>query len=253
MPERADTAFYALQTALSTQPLDKAWLRDVVSMIDPNAWDDYSMFGDPSYNVQAELLWTQANDALDNGAKLIDYPLWLIWEGAIPPEVCDEWVEICRRLPTEKASTFGSHGDKHRKTDIRWLANEGDGESIHSTLWGYIQEANEMFNLDVTHLPSLQFTEYADVGHHYHTHHDINWNREDGRHRKISITVQLSDPEDYTGGEFRFNNTENPDKTATMKKGTILAFHSYLDHMVAPIESGSRTSLVGWAEGPRWR
>jgi len=249
-PERADTAFYALQSALSLD--DPEWLAEVVALTEHQEWDERSMFADPSYHTQARALLSEAGSGL-NPNPMIPYPLWLMWEEAISPEVCDEWLESCRRLPTQDAVTFGGHGDTHRKTNIRWVNPEGDSAPILDALWEYVQRANEVFNLDVTHLPPLQFTEYAEAGHHYSTHHDINWNREDGLHRKISITVQLSDSDDYTGGEFSFNTTENPDPTAVRKKGTILCFLSYLDHMVSPIESGSRTSLVGWAEGPRWR
>ena len=46
-----------------------------------------------------------------------------------------------------------------------------------------------------------------------------------------------------------FKSDYEPD----LKQGDIIVFPSYLEHGVSPITSGSRTSLVGWFEGPRWR
>ena len=71
-------------------------------------------------------------------------------------------------------------------------------------------------------------------------------------HRRMSIIIGLSNPSDYEGGELTFSHTQNPDPIALAKKGTVICFLSYYEHGVAPITKGSRTSLVGWAEGPRW-
>ena len=114
-------------------------------------------------------------------------------------------------------------------------------------------DANKQFNLTLTDLPPLQFTEYADVGHKYDMHHDVDFNRQDGKHRKLSIVVQLTDPDDYEGGILSFAHTQNPDPATLIKQGTIICFLSYLEHGVTPITKGSRTSLVGWFEGPYWR
>ena len=184
---------------------------------------------------------------------MLEYPNWLLWECEIPSEVCDEWVQKCQNLPIEKATTFSGHGDDTRKTQIRWVPISGEYQEMHDKLWEFVMTANEKFKLNIDNLPPLQFTEYKGKGHHYSNHHDINWNREDGKHRKISIVVQITDPSAYEGGKFQFTSTENPQEEAIMKKGTVLCFLSYLEHSVSPIESGERSSLVGWVEGARWK
>ena len=187
---------------------------------------------------------------------MITHPVWLLYEGILDDETCDRWLELGRQAELQEATTFRTgkgETDSHRKTDIRWLANTGDFEEMHTLLTKLALDANTVFNLTLTNLPPLQFTEYAGVGHHYGMHHDIDWNRQDGKHRKLSVVVQLTDPEDYEGGVLSFSHTENPDPNALIKRGSILFFPSYLEHGVSPITSGSRTSLVGWFEGPRWR
>jgi PKHD-type hydroxylase len=190
---------------------------------------------------------------------IMKHPAWLMWSEAIPSEVIDGWVEKCVKLPVEKASTFrsGDDGDDenggHRKTDIRWVQNDDVYKELHNTIWEYAMTANQHFGVSVSSLPPLQFTEYSDVGHHYDTHHDIDWNRQDGKHRKLSIVIQMSDPDDYEGGELGFKNTTSPHAIDLAKKGSIIVFPSYHEHFVTPITSGHRRSLVAWIEGPRWQ
>lgn len=71
--------------------------------------------------------------------------------------------------------------------------------------------------------------------------------------RKISMTVQLSSPEEYSGGEFELITDDNENFFAPKEKGTIIIFDSRLRHRVKEVNSGIRKSLVGWAYGPRWK
>jgi predicted 2-oxoglutarate/Fe(II)-dependent dioxygenase YbiX len=70
--------------------------------------------------------------------------------------------------------------------------------------------------------------------------------------RKLSMTVVLSDPSDYTGGEFVF------DKAVKMPfpvkdKGTVALFTSHAPHMVTNVTSGKRNILFIFVTGPDWR
>ena len=71
-------------------------------------------------------------------------------------------------------------------------------------------------------------------------------------HRKLSVVLQLSNPEDYTGGDLVINPGGEllyPDKT----QGTVIFFPSILQHEVTPLESGNRYSIVSWISGPPWK
>ena len=98
----------------------------------------------------------------------------------------------------------------------------------------------------------IQYTEYhATEGGKYDWHHDVDWNNSGGTDRKLSLTVQLSDPSDYDGGYFEFLEVEQP-PASSKTKGAVLAFPSYLAHRVAPVTRGVRRSLVAWFHGPTW-
>ena len=69
-----------------------------------------------------------------------------------------------------------------------------------------------------------------------------------GVQRKISIVVQLSDQEDYEGGELELKTSKNS-YVADKSKGSILLFPSFCLHKVRPVTKGKRNSLVLWVSG----
>ena len=70
--------------------------------------------------------------------------------------------------------------------------------------------------------------------------------------RKLSITVQLSDPDEYEGGELQFMINHSI-FTAPREKGTAIIFPSFALHRVNRVIKGSRKSIVGWIAGPPYR
>ena len=71
------------------------------------------------------------------------------------------------------------------------------------------------------------------------------------------MTVSLSDPKDYKGGELEFDfRNKDPDKkpsiqkcTEILPKGSLVVFPSFVWHRVCPVKKGSRYSLVIWNLG----
>ena len=75
-----------------------------------------------------------------------------------------------------------------------------------------------------------------------------------GKYRKLSFSINLSDPKDFEGGEFYFEFLNSPNNNIVeckeiKQKGTIIIFPSFVKHKVAPITKGERNSLVGWVLG----
>jgi hypothetical protein len=67
--------------------------------------------------------------------------------------------------------------------------------------------------------------------------------------RKLTIIVQLSDEDDYDGGNLVVQNYEKF-QIMPRKRGTIIIFPSFLLHKVEPVTRGIRNSLVTFAYGP---
>ena len=111
-----------------------------------------------------------------------------------------------------------------------------------------IHEVNDaLYGFDVGEFrEGFQFTRY-EVGEYYGPHFDIGPGRL--TERKLSLTVQLSAPEDYTGGELIIY----PDFVATKDRGSMTVFPSFMCHDVRPVTAGVRYSLVSWLAGPPFR
>ena len=177
--------------------------------------------------------------------------LYQIFPSAFSDNQINKILEIVSNQSLLDASTFSSKTplDKIRKSKICWLSEDW----IKNLLWEYILKINSnAFKIKVENNAEVQFTEYRfDENGHYDWHHDVNWNGQLDIDRKISLTVQLSNENEYDGGNFEFEELET---NANFKlKGTIIIFPSYLRHRVTPITSGVRKSLVAWFSGPQWR
>ena len=151
-----------------------------------------------------------------------------------------------------------------RDSYITWL-NE---EWIYKEIRPYVHRANKLagWNFDIVDSEPCQFTIYNE-GQYYGWHTDSSgWyyekEKQNGLIRKLSVTVSLSDPEDYEGGLLEFDTRihDKPDSKSNivpckqiLPKGSICVFPSFTHHRVSPVTKGKRLSLVQWNLGPEWR
>jgi PKHD-type hydroxylase len=135
-----------------------------------------------------------------------------------------------------------------RDNKILWIRDN----SITSYIYGLAQVANRNhFGFNISVIPEVQWAQYSQDGH-FDWHVDVDWKGPHAYDRKVSISIQLSDSDEYTGGDLEFEDVDFPDKELIRKKGTAIVFPSYIRHRVTPVTSGVRRSLVAWAEGPKW-
>ncbi len=176
---------------------------------------------------------------------------WQMWSGGLSHVDLSTIFTEASKLNTQAARTFNNADTSVRSSDVAWLSGN---IAVQDILWGYVKAANQnAFHFQVENICDIQFTEYhANKGGHYDWHIDVNWDGNEVRDRKLSVTVQLSDTSEYEGGGFEFAECQTPDVSSRVK-GTVLVFPSYLQHRVLPITSGTRKSLVAWFEGPRWQ
>ena len=176
---------------------------------------------------------------------------WQVWTAVLTDEQCDNIIEFAEQIEPQKAGIKldGVENDEVRRSTIRWLPSQG---WIADMMMEYSITANRnAFGVHLHGLWEIQYTEYhAENEGHYGWHHDVFWDSHRNYDRKLSIVVQLSDKDDYAGGEFQFSEVENP---VFRERGSVMVFPSYLQHRVLPVTEGTRRSLVGWVDGPRWR
>ena len=151
-------------------------------------------------------------------------------------------------------ATVGSGAvDTYRSSNICWLATDDpEYDWIYATLAPLIQRVNaEHFNFDLTHILPLQFTRYdSEANGHYNAHLDLG---KQVPNRKLSFSLQLSDPYDHEGGTLQFPYNRTEPEQAPRARGKIIFFPSYMLHEVTPVTRGTRYSLVGWVAGPLFR
>ena len=201
----------------------------------------------------------------------LEYYYWY-FQSVIPPKICDDIIEYGKSQQEQIALPGGydpekvSEDDikdvsKKRKSNIVWMNDRWIYNEIHP----YIHTANKNagWNFQWDFSESCQFTKYK-LDQFYDWHCD-SWSKpynrpeEPDRHgkiRKLSVTISLSDENDYEGGDFEFD-FRNDDKGSNQPqlckeirpKGSVVVFPSFVWHRVKPVISGTRYSLVIWNLG----
>jgi len=179
-------------------------------------------------------------------------------------------------------------GDKHivddhvRNSTVSWVHTKAGYEMLKP----FITTANEMcgWHYDISKIEGVQIASYK-AGEYYGWHIDgdsdhwaarklINSNSPHvpklnetkdpifkGLVRKLSIIVQLSDPEDYEGGDIYFSrppkdgrlDAEGETIPQFREKGSVIVFPSYVRHKVSPVTKGIRKSATAWICGPPFK
>jgi PKHD-type hydroxylase len=177
----------------------------------------------------------------------------------IPADTCNQIVTTALARPRETgvvdAGARGKITDtKIRDSRVRWLPPADDTRFLYDLAIETMDQANRArwhFDL-VGFTDSLQFTEYL-PGCHYVWHIDLGAGLFSTR--KLSLVVQLSEPDSYRGGDFEVMG-QSPDAERSVslrQRGTAIVFPAYTMHRITPVESGIRSSLVAWMDGPPFR
>jgi PKHD-type hydroxylase len=204
------------------------------------------------------------------------------FKSVIPPKICDDIIKY-GLSHQEDLAIVGEQGQKRnlkkqplkeeeiidlkkkRNSNIVWLNDTWIYKEIHP----YVHEANRLagWNFDWDFSESCQFTKYK-LNQFYNWHCDSfdkpydnpNDPNTHGKIRKLSMTCQLTDGSEYTGGELQFDcrnydpHMRDEDRhLITVKeilpKGSIVVFPSFVWHRVQPVTRGTRYSLVVWNLG----
>ena len=164
---------------------------------------------------------------------------------------------ICLKKETNKASINDRLiDDSYRICDIGWMKVNQITMPIYNKISDAIRLVNkELFNYDLTVIEPLQFTKYESLSQGFYKKH-LDMQDGDGPLdcRKLSFSVQLSDPSDYTGGDLElFNQQEKPPGNKIRNQGSVIFFPSFIEHQANKVTSGKRYSLACWFDGPKWR
>jgi len=136
-----------------------------------------------------------------------------------------------------------------RKSNISWIKCSQETQWIYERIGERVIQCNKSrygFNL-------IGFGEILQLGR-YQEGDFYNWHQDMGDKemamRKLSIVVQLSNKEDYEGGDLEFQGYK---EKASRDQGDLIIFPSFNTHRVTEVTKGERFSLVAWVSGPAFK
>ena len=138
----------------------------------------------------------------------------------------------------------------YRSVSSHWVMPT-DAESIwlYGKVGAFAAEASKWYGFEIAGLfEPLLYLQY-EAGDHFDWHLDAGI--EGTCTRKLSITLQLSKPEDYAGGGLEL--FPQGELLESRHQGTGIVFPSFYPHRVAPVTHGVRHALVAWLHGPTFR
>ena len=188
-------------------------------------------------------------------------PIWKSYiaettESIFSPKQCQMVIDKGMSLKKEEAKVGmgkleGGLDSKKRITTISWIPFKDMPEMYKNIEATMLKANNNHFGFEGMQLTEpAQFTHYLEGGFYdWHMDNDIQ-----GKHqqpvRKISMTLLLSDPATFEGGELEIMSKG---KIAKLKQGQAIFFASWLQHRVKPVTQGERKSLVMWFGGPPFK
>ena len=170
-------------------------------------------------------------------------------EKAFTKEECETIIKIANAKGLIKGKTKGQ--SDVRQSQICWLYSSDNLDWVFKKITDIVLNLNNrFFQFDIFGLnEGFQFTNYKAPSDKYGKHVDRTL---DFVVRKLSISIQLTDPKEYEGGELYLYDD---DKGTLMdkKQGTLILFPSYILHEVTPVTKGERNSLVSWVTGKQFQ
>jgi PKHD-type hydroxylase len=187
---------------------------------------------------------------------------WCYFKSYFPARFCEQIVETALTRPAQEGAIGTDTGVKtdnsFRRSQIRFV-NRGDADLdfLFDDLWKLAVRANQdWFDVQISKLDYYQIAEYDSAYQgEYKTHHDVFYiNGDPYYHRKLSCVIQLSDPNQYKGGDLTFVDVHAyPNAEELRQQGTVIFFPSFVRHAALPVTEGKRHSIAAWFDGPKWR
>lgn len=171
-------------------------------------------------------------------------------------DLCDFIVKQGKKLNVEQGTVYEPGSDKESMNETIRKAQTAffeKGHWVESIIQSALQSVNQTtWQARLTSSEPVQFGVYGQ-GEFYGEHKDIDLSTP--INRKLSITVQLTDPNYYKGGDFVLWGLTGKElrNDEWRNKGSILVFPSFLKHKVEKVTKGTRMSLVQWYAGPEWQ
>lgn len=193
-------------------------------------------------------------------------PPFKVWPGILPAAYCDDVIRHAETL--ERMSGSVSHDPKGqaRSSDVAWISDNAENAWVFNPIANLVAATNRKFwGWTMTGRETIQYAEYTE-NQFYEWHMDAQKKpypvdgRWGGLARKISVSVNLSYPADYDGGDFEIEDTTpTPNRQESRvqslsdlrQKGSAIVFPAHLHHRVTPVTRGTGGHSWDGFWGPR--
>lgn len=149
----------------------------------------------------------------------------------------------------------GTVDKKIRSSQVAWMTVDNNNADIWNKITNVIAEVNRTwfhYDLSGCYEPA-QLTLYRSCENGHYGWHCDNAVSDNGVPRKLSMSLLLSDPKEFQGGELQIMAESDAPKILEQKKGRAWFFPSFTLHRVTPVTTGMRRSLVLWVGGPAFK
>ena len=169
------------------------------------------------------------------------------------PEQCRLVIKVGQEQESEEAKVGVTRNEpqpviKKRISTVSWIPFKAMPEMYKTVERSMLQANGNHFGYEGMTITELaQFTEYPKGGfYNWHMDAEVNCQYEPPV-RKISMTILLSNPSEFEGGDLEFMTEGN--KPPQLMQGQAIFFCSLLRHRVIKVKKGIRRSLVMWFGG----
>ena len=186
-----------------------------------------------------------SRDSLVPNPRLQDVQLL---EGVFSPEECGRIIALGAARPMWSGRCT-SDDPRYRSCLTAWIEWREENAWVFARVSEVVAEANRPLGFEISGFGEpLHYVEYGS-GDGFDWHSDLSPGR--GSNRKLSVSVQLSAPEEYAGGELEL--CPHGRVSGFRNQGSALVFPAYMPHRVHRVETGKRHALIAWIHGPTFR
>ena len=172
-------------------------------------------------------------------------------ESFLTKSQCEDLINYFEQNQSQDSELAGQYDKNIMNKEVR---NTEEMIYTDEKMLSKIKMVLELSNISTYHyniqeMSSVKLLKYG-VGGRYKWHTDCG--AKETSTRKLTAIIQLSDENDYQGGDLEFGITDKTGQnnyTATRKQGSIIIFPAFLSHRVTPITEGKRYSMLSWMLG----
>ena len=165
----------------------------------------------------------------------------------IPNVLNDVQIEQLRLYTQSEYSGLHRRGSKDINTNASFYTCQV--HPLDHEIYNILDPIWSIYKHELQFIEPYEIKSYVE-GDLFSYHNDTYLNLDQHVARKLNLIIQMSDDNEYEGGDLELILGADKD-TIKMprKKGKLIMFPSYIIHQVTPVTKGQRHSLVGWITG----